>query len=369
MHTRERRWRLLRLGARWDRCVAPVYEASGRGGHVPLLKTLLTNVCRHECAYCGLRAGRGRAPLSWKPEKLVEVTLHLWRTGRIAGLFLSSSIPGDPDRVVERQLDVLKGLRSRGFTGYIHLKLMPGVSRHLISEAVELADRVGVNLEAPDPNIFSEICPDKGGFGEAVLKRLSWAVDEVRRARLRAPDAEFGCGRAGVDTQMVVGAAEDDDLQYLEVVEMLYRRLGLRRVYFSGFEPQPYTPLERRLPCPKSRVRRLYQASFLIRDYGIGVDELAQILEGGLLPNVDPKVALARQTPDLFPIDLNTATYREILRIPGIGPVNAKKIVEARKRSKIRRISDLERILGASLARGVLPYVHLEYKPLTSYAP
>ena len=362
------KWRILTLGAKWDRCLVPVYEATGPSGVYPLIKTLLTNKCTNNCTYCPFRAKRKTQRSEWNPEKLAKITLNLWKTQKIKGLFLSSSIPKDPDTVVENQLQVLRNLRKSGFTGYIHIKLMPGVGRHLIAEAVELADRIGINLEAPESEIFQEICPDKGSYNQDIIKRLKWIVAEVEKAREKRQKPQYGFGRFGADTQMIVGATEDDDLQHLETTEWLYKRLGVSRVYYSGFEPQPNTPLENRKPCPKSRTRRLYQASFLIRDYKITAEELAQILDDRLmLPDIDPKKALARLNQHLFPLDVNQATYYELLRIPGIGPKHAREILSYREHKPITRVSDLERVLGAHLARNILPYVQLKYDKLTSY--
>jgi len=285
------------------------------------------------------------------------------------GLFLSSSVFKDSDFTTEKQLDTIRALRSMGYTGYVHLRLMPDVSQHHIREAIELADRVGVNLEAPNKEVFSELCPDKGGFEESVLKRLEWIVGEVRRTKTETTKPKFGFAKAGVDTQMIVGAADDDDWQHIQTTEWLYKKLGLKRVYYSGFEPVPKTPLESRSACPPSREYRLYQSSFLIRDYEFTADSFAQILDDeGFLPNVDPKLALAKMNPDLFPIDLNTATYHEIVRIPQIGPIAAKRIIEARKNIKIRYVANLERIIGANLTRRVSQYVELKDVRLTDFS-
>lgn len=362
------KWHLLRLGARWDRGVVPIYEASARGRCVPLLKTLLTSHCSNECAYCAFRAGRRCPREIWEPKSLAELTMHLWREGKIMGLFLSSSVLGDPDYVTEKQLEVLRSLRGMGYPGYIHLRVMPGSSRHHIREAAELADRLGVNLEAPNREIFDELCPDKGGFREAILKRLEWTVDEAQRARRETSETKFGFAKAGVDTQMVVGAVHDNDWNYLQTTEWLYKRLRLRRVYYSGFEPVPQTPLEKQMACTPSREYRLYQSSFLIRDYGFTSSSFSQILDDkGFLPNIDPKLAIAKVNPDTFPIDLNTATYHDILRIPHVGPLKARKIMEARKKVKIRYAADLERILGAGLTRRVSRYVELKDSRLTAF--
>ena len=344
---RSRKWRLISL-CRWDRASAPIYEASSRGGGVPLLKTLLSNRCVNECRYCGVRVSSRSGCERWRPEKLALVAYTLWKDGLIRGLFLSSAMEGDPDYVVEEELRVVEELRSMGYTGYIHLRLMPGVSRCLIREAVKLVDRVGVNLEAPRSDVFSEICPDKGDFSQDVFGRLEWIVEEAGRQGLRC----------GVDTQLVVGAVEDDDLSYLRIVDELYRDLGLRRVYFSGFEPVPGTPLEKRPPCRPSREYRLYQASFLIRDYGFTSDQLSEILDDeGMLPNVDPKLAYARRHPELFPVNLNECSYMELLKVPHIGPSTAKKIMAYRSRRGFKTFKDVERAVGRRAARLIARYV------------
>ena len=367
---RRDKWYFLTLGAKWDRAVVPIYEAAARGRCVPLLKTLLTSHCKNDCKYCAFRAERKCLRTAWNPQKLAEITMHLWSQGKIRGLFLSSSVAKDPDHVTEKQLEVLNNLRSMGYSGYIHLRIMPGTSRHYIREAVRLADRVGVNLEAPNSDIFDELCPDKGGFKEAILKRLDWIIEEVislkRKGEVKG--RKFGFSRAGIDTQLIVGAVEDNDLQHIRTTEWLYKKLGLRRVYYSGFEPIPQTPLEKRPTCPPWREYRLYQASFLIRDYGITSKELETILnDKGFLPNMDPKRVLAKINPEIFPVDLNTASFHEIVRIPHIGPTTAKKILEARKTKPIKYSSDLEKILGPHLTRKVLQYVEVKDKSLVQF--
>jgi predicted DNA-binding helix-hairpin-helix protein len=284
--------------------------------------------------------------------------------GVIKGLFLSSAVWKDPDSTVEKELESIQCLRELGYTGYVHLRLMPGMSRYLIKETVKLADRIGVNLEAPTSEIFSEICPDKGDFKTDVLKRLEWICKEARKVSRRE---EWGHSKAGVDTQVVVGAVSDTDEQYLRLTDWLYRKLGLRRVYYSGFEPIPGTPLEKQKPCSPSREYRLYQASFLLRDYGFRLSDLLSILKEGYLPNIDPKLAFAKKNPDLFPIDLNEAEKLDLMKVPGIGPVTATKIIKAREKVKIRYFSDLEKIVGKSLAKRIMPFVKLQEKRLTEF--
>lgn len=362
------KWHFLRLGAQWDRAVVPIYEAAARGKCVPLLKTLLTSHCKNECLYCSFRSGRKCPRITWETEKLARVTMHLWKKRKIRGLFLTSSVAKDPDFVTEKQLEVLRYLRSHGYNGYIHLRLMPGTNKHYIKEATQLSDRIGLNLEAPNKSFFSELCPDKGSYKQDVLKRLEWILNEARRLRSLREKPNFGFAKSGVDTQMIVGAVEDNDWQYLQVTEWLYKKLELKRVYYSGFEPLPQTPLEGRPACPPYREYRLYQASFLIRDYKITAQELAKITdEKGYLPNTDPKLALAKKDRHIFPIDLNTAEYEEILRIPRIGPVTAKKILRIRRQKKIRYSFDLDEILGAHMVRKIIPYVEVKDRQLKNF--
>jgi predicted DNA-binding helix-hairpin-helix protein len=362
------KWHFLRLGAQWDRAVVPIYEAAARGKCIPLLKTLVTSHCKNECLYCSFRSGRKCPRISWEPEKLARITIHLWKKKKIRGLFLTSSVARDPDSVTEKQLEVLRYLRSHGYTGYIHLRLMPGTSKQFIREASELSDRLGLNLEAPNKGFFSELCPDKGSYRQDVLKRLEWILDEAKHLRSLKEKPNFGFARSGVDTQMIVGAIEDNDWQYLQVTEWLYKKLGLKRIYYSGFEPLSQTPLEKHPACPPYREYRLYQASFLIRDYKVAAQELAMITdENGYLPNIDPKLALAKRNRHIFPIDLNTARYEEILKIPHIGPITAKKILKARHQKPIRYSTNLERIIGANLTRKIMPYVEVKDKQLRDF--
>ncbi len=358
------KWKRLILEAEFDRVTIPLYYASARGKRVPLLKTLLTNICKNQCKYCPLRLGKCREGLTWSVDKLAKITFRLWKGGIIKGLFLSSSIPYDPDYVVEREIEVAEKLRQMGFTGYIHLRLMPGVSKDLIWRAALVADRVGVNIEAPNKDTFEEIAPDKADFKNDILKRLMWASYIKKIIKRERP---FGYLRAGVDTQVIVGAVKDTDLEYLEVTYKLYKNLGLRRVYYSGFRPIRGTPLERSPPCPLNREYRLYQASFLIRDYNFTLDDLKSILKNDMLPNEDLKLAFARANPNLYPIDPNIATFQEFLKVPGIGPISARRLLQIRSvKGKITPY-DIICVLGRKRAKLALKYLDVPYNYLISY--
>jgi len=190
-----RKWQYLTLMCRWDRCLIPVYRASAGSRYVPLLKTLLSSICRNECKYCELRRGAKRPRISWEPEELAHVAMNLWRNGRIRGVFLSSSVDRDPDHATYLVVETARILREEGFSGYIHLRLMPGCSRYLIEEAARLADRIGLNLEAPSEDIFDEICPDKGSS---------------RRIYSSGLNGVFTPGRTSPDEEEILASVEQE---------------------------------------------------------------------------------------------------------------------------------------------------------------
>ncbi|MBU2617720.1 MAG: radical SAM protein [Euryarchaeota archaeon] len=324
-----------------DRCTVPIYEASSPRGVVPLLKTLMSSYCTNDCKFCMFRSSRRIDRYRWEPEELTRIAIHLWEMKKIKGLFLSSSFEGDPDETVERQLETVRMLRRDGFTGYIHLRLMPGTGTEKIKESMTLCDRIGINIEFPNKELYEEM---KGGpidFSQDVMKRME-QISRIARKECQAD----------VDTQIVVGIEDYDD-EILEKTEWLYKKLNLARVYYSGFEPIPETPLENHPPCPKLRELRLYQTSFLLRDYGFKLNDV--IFDGkGMLPvDEDPKF-LAAKTADLF-LNINEASYLDLLRVPGIGPVSAIKILKERPLRDEKRL----RSIGVNLKRA-RPFIFLK---------
>ncbi|MHA1238134.1 MAG: radical SAM protein [Candidatus Odinarchaeia archaeon] len=347
--------RRLILSVAGDRCEVPLYDASAGGRRVTLFKTLLANKCRNACKYCGLRCNS--RSVEWDTEKLVNVVKYLAERRQIEGLFLTSTIKSDPDEIVEKEIHIAEEIKSdpKFETFYIHLRLMPGTSRYLIRRAALIADRIGINLEAPTKTIFQDICPDKD-YLEDIITQLKWCSSEWRNRKENLS--------AGVDTQLIVGAVEDSDIEYLKTVEWAYNNLKLRRVYFSRFTPIKGTPLENNKPAPLWREFRLYQASFLIRDYGFKVRDLQDILDdSGYLPNVNPKLRYASLHPEMFPIDLNTAKVEEILKIPYIGPRTCRKILKLREEKMISHIGDLVKIVGRYKAKIIAKYVELKGSP------
>jgi putative DNA modification/repair radical SAM protein len=300
------------------------------GRCVSLFKTLYTNHCTHQCSYCTNAANcsnKSRA-FSYTPEELAKITLSLYRSNYIEGLFLSSGAGRDEDRVMEKMVETARQLRQKfAFSGYIHLKVLPGASQAHIQEAVELADRVSINLEAASASHMIEICATKN-YENDILQRQRYIRDMLSdTAKTFLP--------AGQTTQLVVGAAGESDEEIFKRVLYEYNEIGVKRTYYSAFSPQRGTPFENRKSQPLWREHRLYQMDWLYRIYHFQPGEIRHAFnENGFLSNADPKMAIAREFMDL-PLDPNTAAFRELLRVPGIGPRSAQRIVAFCKRQPI----------------------------------
>lgn len=340
------KWARLVLDSGLDRHTVPIFYACARSKKVPLLKTLMSSFCSNNCKFCAFRCERKIEREKWRPEELAKVTLELWKIGKIQGLFLSSSVEKDPDNMVEKEIETVKILRSLNFTAYTHLRLMPGTNKELIRQAVELADRVGINIEFPRAGYYDDmkIFLD---FKQDIIKRLKFLAREVKKAQREAK-----C-KAGLDTQLIVGASNETDKEILEVSEWLYNDLSARRVYFSAFEPVKNTPLENQKPENKLREYRLYQSSFLIQKYGFKARDFI-LNEFDKLPlNQDPKFLIASRNE--IEIDVNEANFEELIKVPGIGIETAKRIVE-QGNSGIK--FDMERLkkIGVIVKRA-LPFI------------
>lgn len=316
-----------------SRCI---YQAVLPGGkRIALLKTLLTSACERDCLYCAFRRGRDAPRATFSPDELARLFIQMHERGLVQGIFLSSGIAGGGARTEDLLIDTAEILRRRyRFRGYIHLKIMPGAEREQVVAAMRLANRVSVNLEAPNPERLARLCPHKS-FYEELFERLKW-IAQVRRSEPgRWPSAT---------TQFVVGAAGESDREILRTTEYLLRELGLARAYFSRFEPIPGTPLEDRPPTPALREHRLYESSFLLRDYGFRADELPFDESGNLPLDVNPKLAWARKHLLEAPVEVNTASREELLRVPGIGPVGADNLLRARTQGTLRDLADLRKL-------------------------
>ena len=325
-------------------------------GNVPILRTLLTNVCHSDCAYCPLRVDRDPRRTALAPEEVVRLFLHYLRRKEVFGLFLTSGMAQNPDTAMERMLQVVRALRGReGFRGYIHLKILPGCSDAAMDEAVRRASAVSLNIEVPGEAHFRHLSQQKRFLPDIIapLKRLQ---------HLTAP----GSGRERVkrSTQFIVGAADETDAQLLKWMGGLYARLGLHRVYYNAYQRglgSPQLPGEQRPPSDAhsllTREHRLYQADFLVRTYGFTYDEIPTDDRGFLDLQQDPKALWAAQHPERFPVDVNRAPLATLLRVPGLGPTLAKRIVTARRQRPLRHLDELVR--KPALRAQALPCLHI----------
>jgi predicted DNA-binding helix-hairpin-helix protein len=334
---------------REDGLSGAIHNAVMPGGkRIALLKTLSTSACERDCAYCAFRKGRDFRRATFAPDELAGLFMQLYQKGTAEGIFLSSGIAGGGARTQDGLIATAELLRRRyDFQGYIHLKIMPDAEREQIVAAMRLADRVSVNLEAPNPERLASLAPHKA-FAEELLRRLRW-IEEIRQ--------EMPGRRPSSTTQFVVGAVGESDVELLTTTEFLHRQVGLARAYFSSFTPVPDTPLEDHPPSPPLREHRLYQSSFLLRDYGFTVEELPFDASGNLPLGSDPKLAWARRYLTHAPIELNTADRHELLRVPGIGPKGAEKLLHERRRGWLRDLNDLRK-LGV-IAQRAAPFILL----------
>jgi len=317
------------------------------GQRIRLLKTLLTSACERDCYYCPFRKGRDFRRATFKPDEMASTFAQLHSANVTEGFFLSSGIAGGGIKTQDRLIDTASILRRKhDYRGYLHLKLMPGSQRDQVLAAMTLSDRVSVNLEAPNQNRLTMLAPHKT-FLDELLQPLKWA-SEIRKT---LPPPRSGRWPSFV-TQFVVGAVGESDVEILQTTSYLTKELGLARAYFSAFHPVRDTPLENQSPEDPWREHRLYQASFLLRDYGFEFEDLPFNANGHLPLHTDPKVGWAALNLRETPVELNKADRRALLKVPGIGPKGADALIEARKTHAIREIKQLTQ-LGISAARAV----------------
>lgn len=335
-----------------DSCITYVSTPTGKK---PLLKTMVTTVCEKNCFYCPFRAGRGQMRREhFTPDELAHVFDQMQRTKRVDGLFLSSGVVHGGVSTQDKVIDTVEVVRRKyGYRGYVHLKIMPGAEMDQIRRALQVADRVSINLEAPTSERLSALAPKKD-FPEELLHRLVWA-GELRRT-LRESSA--GQKVASLVTQFVVGAVDETDLELLSISEQLYRQTGLARVYYSAFNPVPDTPFENRPAASPLREFRLYQSSFLLRDYGWDVEDLPFEQNGNLRLDVDPKRAWADLHLRYAPVEIMTADKQQLMRVPGIGAVGAEAILKARRSGRLADLAHLKAI-GVRNAQHAAPYILL----------
>ncbi len=335
-----------------------IHPAQMPGGkQILLLKTLLTSACERDCYYCPFRAGRDFRRATFQPEEFARLFVQLVDRRAAEGIFLSSGLAGGGVRTEDKLLDTADILRNKlGFRGYIHLKIMPGAEKDQVLRAMQLADRVSVNLEAPNTNRLAKLAPHKV-FMEELLQPLRW-VEEIRRAM--PPTSAWNGRWPSTVTQFVAGGADESDLEVLTTTSWLNKNVGLKRAYYSAFHPIPDTPMENKAAVDPLREHRLYQASFLLRDYGFDLEEMPFTGEGNLPLTADPKLAWAQMNLAEKPLEINQAGRRDLLRIPGIGPKGVEAILKARRQSKLRELSTLRKL--GILADRAAPFVLLDGK-------
>ncbi len=316
--------------------ICHTYTEDGRC--VSLLKILLTNHCIFDCAFCVSRRSNDIKRAAFTVEEVVELTMNFYRRNYIEGLFLSSGIFKNADYTMERLVRIVKKLRQEErFNGYIHLKTIPGASDELLREAGMFADRMSINLEMPTETGLKLLAPEKSHA--EVKKPLKYIQNSItqfesEKALIKSVPKFVPAGQS---TQIVVGATPESDKEILHTANAFYQHFSLKRVYYSGYIP---ISNDSRLPVigsqpPLVRENRLYQADWLMRFYGFKVQEILNDIHPNLEADVDPKLSWALRNLDQFPVDINTADYHMILRVPGIGVASALKIVQARKFNRL----------------------------------
>jgi predicted DNA-binding helix-hairpin-helix protein len=327
---------------------------AGRERKTTLLRILMTNACSFNCHYCPMRRDRNMPRALLKPHELVKIFLEARRRGWCEGLFITTGIPGRPTKVMDDLIQVLELLRHvHKFDGYIHVKVLPGAEQAQVERLTSLATRVSVNLEAPCGDTLTAIAPEKD-FATAFTtlthaRRFVVHGQQLERDGRRRDPLHPG-GASGMTTQFVVGATNDTDRVLVDRVSELYKSGGVHHVHFSAFRPIRDTPLETRAAAPALREHRLYQTDYLMRYYGFAQSEVIYEANGNLPLDRDPKVAWALANRELFPLDVMTASYELLLRVPGIGVVTAKRIVSERRATAIRDLGDLKK-LGVQTTR------------------
>lgn len=312
------------------------YTEDGRC--VSLLKILLTNYCIFDCAYCVSRKSNDVKRAAFTIEEVVDLTMNFYKRNYIEGLFLSSGIFKNADYTMERLVTIAKKLRlEHKFNGYIHLKTIPGASQELMNEAGLYADRLSVNIEMPTESSLKLLAPEKN-FKD-VMEPMSYLSQSlvVYKEEKKVIKSVPSFMPAGQSTQMVIGATPETDKDIMYMANSLYKNYNLKRVYYSGYIPIREHEVMPGVgtPPPLIREHRLYQTDWLMRFYGFSVNELLDEKNPTLDVAVDPKLSWALRNMHLFPLDINTAEYAKILRVPGIGVGSANKIVAARRFGKL----------------------------------
>ena len=311
------------------------HSFSADGRCVTLLKVLMTNRCVYDCQYCVNRCSNDVPRAAFTPRELCELTIGFYRRNYIEGLFLSSAVWGSPDRTTELMTETLRLLRREyNFWGYIHAKAIPGADPLLTHRLGLFADRLSVNIELPSEQSLKLLAPDKGK--QSILAPMGQIRDGIRTSRQELALYKHAprFAPAGQSTQMIVGATPESDLHILRLTESLYQKYQLKRVFYSAYMPvsdSKLLPARRDFKPPLLREHRLYQADWLLRYYKFEARELLDEQNPNFNPLVDPKCSWALNHLERFPVEVNTADYETLLRVPGIGVRSAQRILSARR--------------------------------------
>ena len=336
---------------------AGVYKAAmPNGKRISLMRVMFTDHCIMDCHYCPNSHWVPRRRYGFKVDELARLFNEMHQRHMVDGLFLSSGIFKNPNATQERLLDVVDAVRSRyGFRGYIHLKVMPGTNDESLLEASQrLGARLSINIESPSAEHLRKISKMKD-FDKGIIDPMGRISDLMQE--------HYG-GAVGQATQMVVGAADESDWDIYERMTSLYGNYGFKRVYYSAFRPVQYTPLEEHPATPPAREHRLYQMDWLSRIYGYDSEELRPAFsdDGFLDTRTDPKLMIAMTNYERFPVDVNQATEQELLRVPGVGPLAASRIIGQRKEHTITQNRELK-AMGVVMKRA-LPFLRFPgHKP------
>ena len=313
-----------------------VYRASmPNGKSISLMRVMFTDFCKMDCAYCPNSHWVPRKRFAFKVDELAKTFMELYRRQTVSGLFLSSGIAGDGSKTTERLVKVVDAVRNRyGFKGYIHMKVMPGAAYEYVEAAHRLGTRLSVNIETPTRQHMDKLSAMKD-FDRDILAPMRW-IHSLTEGSTN--------GAVGQATQLVVGAADETDRDLFDRMDQLYTEWKLKRVYYAPFRPVRHTPLEEHPATPMARSHRLYQVDWLKRVYRFSNDELDMAFDGGghLPLDQDPKTSIAVENLDSFPMDLNLANMDQLLRVPGVGPKSAERIVRNRRRHRIDTWRDLQ---------------------------
>lgn len=328
------------------------HSFSADGRCITLLKVLMSNCCAYNCKYCINRCTNDTPRATFMPKELADLTIGFYRRNYIEGLFLSSGILRSPDYTTEQMIHALRILRyDYGFNGYIHAKAIPGTSPELVYQLGLLADRMSVNIELPSEQGLKTLAPDKSK--QAILRPMSLIRDQAAQSKAELVKYKHApsFAPAGQSTQLIVGATDDSDRHILHLTQSLYQTYRLKRVFYSAYVPVVEHSLLPSLDTkpPLLREHRLYQADWLLRFYGFEADELLDEQHPDFNPMLDPKCYWALNHLEQFPVEVMRADYEMLLRVPGIGPTSAKRIVSARRVAHLR-FEDLKK-LGVVLKR------------------